>query len=256
MPILKEIKDVFDVFPQYPYADRSLVDRIRIAQNLKTKQYCVTTYPGGCGSAYEGFVTEFIGVKELFSSTHLNSVQISRDYGPSLFLSVKSAVPNDGGTELSGEIYSAPKDSSVITRVNPNFHLFEKLYAKIQELRPDLQKLLTQYVPESKNVMHFEYNFKDSSVKRDEKNQVDIMINHTTFIIRDESQKSFGVIIQHVEEIPFGLPNATKSYMKCFTLSPTVSNENMIIDLNLVELDKEKIIPFLALEEKIKRLYC
>ncbi len=253
MPILKEIKDIFDTFPQYPYADRSLIDRIRIAQNPSTNQYCITSYPGGCGSAYEGFVVEFVGVKELFEDKPLTQVHISRDYGPSLFLSVKNAVPKDGGTELNGKFVSTPKDSSMITNVNPNFYLFERLCAEIRQLQPDLQKLLAEYVPLSGNIKHFVYDFSGGSTRVNYEKKADITTFSKIMLLSDAARKGFGILIRNVEETPFK-KEAPKIYKECLLIGLESAKEDPTSDI-ISQLGAEKISSFLVLEEKIKRLY-
>lgn len=269
MAILKEIHDTFDIFPKCSYTDHSFIDRILIKKSPTTGNYVITTFPGGCGSAFDGLAIEMGSVGQLFGDHGPHYVNISRDLGETLVLNLSSAVSDDnGGVKLEGTIpLEVLTQARYIGNEDPDFILFERLYTEIQHFRPTLQRLLTAYMPNTSEVAHFEFDFTDSLSYKSNHKTTDV--GKDKVFIADEQEKGIYVELDATRIISDGEPgykylNYQRGILKKMKKFPDPPDVHFSVTgeeigfLNRLfwrSLREEQLRMFVELEREMKSLY-
>lgn len=261
MAILKEIHDKFDTFPRYPYSDHSLVDRIKISTSLKTGNYEITTFPGGCGSAYDGFVIELCGVEQLIGGDEPRTVKVGRNYGGLIALNIDAVEPQeDGMVVLNGTVAGEmPNEEGSIAPSQSDYVLFKRLHAEIQEFRPTLQRLLDMFIPGKEDVAHFEFDFTGGSVGYDYDKKIATHVLGSKILVSDiAKRRAVYVNLDATARVPFGEEIGDFVYRKGDFLSTVPKPvEPGITKLELVTtpLTQEQLQAFTSLHNELKKLY-
>lgn len=141
-PTLQRIHDRFDTYERYPYTDHSMISKINIGAT-NPDRYTVTTYPGGCGSAYDGLVLDIEAAGGIFTDDAPARVQTSRDMGGLMVLSVEDATEDEETLELYGTVTNPPKIEGLVLPGDDGFELFAELQTKLAALQEPVESTIS-----------------------------------------------------------------------------------------------------------------
>jgi hypothetical protein len=242
--ILKQLHDRFDVYDRYPHTDHSVISGIAIKS--KPNGYRITTYPGGIGTAYDGFAIDVHANGQMFEDITPTRAETSRDRGGLMELRIEnSSVDDRGYIALHGTVGTPAAREGLILPEDEEFSLIEEMHDQIKKIREPLHRALGA-AGMSMNPISFNMHEWGKSQHYDHKRNKTTRQSFTTYEVSDDS----GVAV-------FGLDGTVNTNIG-EEPSPWVAYSRGIHANHVNEeahLPVEALIAFSGVSNIIKRLY-
>lgn len=241
-PTLMDIHDRFDIYPRYPHTDHSLISNIAIESLGDT--YRITTYPGGTGTMFDGFVIDMNTPNGIFEAATPDSVQTSRNQGGMLIFTAQDSIYEDGVITTTGTLSTPAAREGLILPGDDGFELFESLHEQVGSLKQPLQETLAVAGAEIEPVI-FEYRANSGSSS----------YNHSAGTVRykrlnsyrvGNGQQAVTVELDATVEVPMGERPDSQLFFQSGTMEQGAE---------LSALSMEALLAFTGLQQTLQTLY-
>jgi hypothetical protein len=249
-PILQRIHDKFDTYRRYPYTDHSVITSADI--NSNRNGYMIKTYPGGCGSGYDGFEMNIKAEEGIFGEKGPQLVTTGRNNGGLITMQFESlTLTKDGLIQAEGKISKIPAKMGLIFPNDEGFKLFEELHQKLQGLR-QIMAQTANLIQSGINLTTLTFKDRGGGARYDYDKKTITESGSTLFEVSNDSGDYITADFDSTQIIPFAEEKkpveliycAGKAKVKYGNLKPEIK-----------DLDPTALTVFKSLHDEVEKLY-